>query len=151
MLLSAALYSFASDREFDNFVSEVAHRYDAHATRIPIPMSVVSLCARVATHGGVKDLRVAEIDNLKPALDLAELTTLVRKHLGTEWQPFISQQERQGGSLSVIFVRQRGDGMRMMIADYDRGELDVVQMEVSGDRLATWMKDPKGEARRHGN
>jgi hypothetical protein len=34
----------------------------------------------------------------------------------------------------------------MMIADYDHGELDVVRMELSGDALAKWMKDPQGEA-----
>ena len=35
----------------------------------------------------------------------------------------------------------------MMIADYDHHELDVVRMELSGDALAKWMKDPQGESR----
>jgi hypothetical protein len=34
----------------------------------------------------------------------------------------------------------------MMIAEYDHGELDVVRMELSGDSLAKWMRDPQGEA-----
>jgi hypothetical protein len=61
---SAATYTFAADRGFDGLVSGIAQSYDAQATRIPM-MSLVSLCARVATHGGVKGLRVVEFHNLK--------------------------------------------------------------------------------------
>jgi hypothetical protein len=145
LLASATVYSFAADHDFDGLVSEVAHRYDAHATRIPM-MSLVSLCARFATHGGVKGLRVAEFDDVKATLDVSELSSLVRNHLGPEWQPFISERDKQGKSQSIIFVRAKGDALRMMIADYDHGELDLVRMELSGDSLAKWMRDPQGEA-----
>ena len=64
LVVSATLYAFASDSDFDGLVSDVAHRYDAHATRIPM-MGLVSLCARFATHGGVKGLRVVEFDDVK--------------------------------------------------------------------------------------
>jgi hypothetical protein len=47
----------------------------------------------------------------------------------------------------IIFVREKGDAMGMMIADYEHGELDVVRMELSGDALAKWMKDPQAESR----
>jgi hypothetical protein len=145
LVVSATLYAFASDSDFDGLVSDVAHRYDAHATRIPM-MGLVSLCARFATHGGVKGLRVVEFDDVKATLDVCDLTSLVRNHLGPEWRPFINEHDRQGKSQSIIFVREKGDTLRMMIADYDHGELDVVRMELSGDALAKWMKDPQGEA-----
>jgi hypothetical protein len=144
LLASATLYSFAADRDFDGLVSELAHRYDAHATRIPM-MSLVSLCARFATHGGVKGLRVVEFDEVGTTPDASELSSLVRNHLGPEWQPFINEHDKEGKSQSVIFVREKGDALRMLIADYDHGELDVVRMELSGDSLAKWMKDPKSE------
>jgi hypothetical protein len=79
--------AFAADRDFDGLVSDVEHRYDVHATRVPM-MSLVSLCARFATHGGVKGLRVVEFDDVKATLDVSELASLVRNHLGPEWQPF---------------------------------------------------------------
>ena len=139
LLAGATLYSFAADRDFDGLVTAVAHRYDVHATPIPM-MSVVSLCARFATHGGVKDLRVVEFDDFKAALNVSELTSLVRNSLGPEWQPFI-KQDKKSGSQSIIFVRQKGGALRMMIADYDHRELDLVRMELSGDALAKWMKD----------
>ena len=145
LLVSATVYSLAADRDFDGLVSEVAHRYDAHATRIPM-MSLVSLCARFATHGSVKGLRVVEFDDVKATLDVFELSSLVRSHLGPEWQPFVNEHDKQGNSQSIIFVREKGDTLRMMIADYDHGELDVIRMELSGDSLAKWMKDPQGEA-----
>jgi hypothetical protein len=145
LVVSATFYSFAADREFDGLVSELAHSYDAHPTRIPM-MSFVSLCARFATHGGVKGLRVAEFDNVKAAGDASELSSLVRNHLGPEWQPFVREHGKQGKSESIIFVREKGDALRMMIAEYDDGELDLVRMELSGDSLAKWMKDPQRNA-----
>jgi hypothetical protein len=141
LLAGATLRSFAADRDFDALVAAVAHRYDVHATPIPM-MSVVSLCTRFATHGGVKDLRVVEFDDFRAALNVSELASLVRDSLGPEWQPFIDEQDKQAGSQSIIFVRQKGVALRMMIADYDHHELDVVSMELSGDALAKWMKDP---------
>ena len=141
LLVGATLYCFAADRGFDGLVSEVEHRYDAHATRVPM-MSFVSLCARFATHGGVKGLRVAEFDDIKATVDVSELASLVRNHLGPEWQPFSQEHDKQGESESIIFVREKGDAMGMMIADYDHNELDVVSLELSGDALAKWMKDP---------
>jgi hypothetical protein len=95
----------------------------------------------------VKGLRVVEFDDIKATVDVSELASLVRNHLGPEWQPFIQEHDKQGESESIIFVREKGDAMGMMIADYEHGELDVVRMELSGDALAKWMKDPQGESR----
>ena len=145
LLASATVYSFAADRDFESLVSEVAQRYDVHATRIPM-MSFVSLCARFATHGNVKGLRVVEFDDVKPTLDGSELSSLLRNRLGPEWQPFINEHDKHGKSQSIIFVREKGDALRMIIAEYDHGELDVVRMELSGDSLAKWMRDPQSEA-----
>jgi hypothetical protein len=107
LVVSATVYSLAADRDFDGLVSEVAHRYDAHATRIPM-MSLVSLCARFATRGGVKGLRVVEFDDVKATLDVSELSSLVRNHLGPEWQPFINEHGKQGKSQVHHFRSRKG-------------------------------------------
>jgi hypothetical protein len=39
--------------------------------------------------------------------------------------------------------------MRMLITDYEHGELDVVRVEVNADRLQHRMRDPEGSAKRH--
>ncbi len=144
VLVGATFYTFAADSDdFEGLISQVARTYDTHATRVPL-MGLVSLCARVATHGGVKGLRVAEFDHLKAALDDPELTSLLRKNLGPEWQPFINERNQREGSQSVIFVRPEGNGLHMLIADYEHGELDLVRMELNGDALAKWMSHPQG-------
>jgi len=147
LLGSAATYTFAADRGFDGLVSGIAQSYDAQATRIPM-MSLVSLCARVATHGGVKGLRVVEFHNLKTTPGLPELASLVHSTLGSEWEPFIQERDRRGDSESAIFVRQAGEAMHMVIADYEHGELDLIRMELSGEALVRWLKNPQAEAHR---
>jgi hypothetical protein len=37
----------------------------------------------------------------------------------------------------------------MLIADYEHGELDLVRVELNGERLARWVDDPQGSARHH--
>ena len=39
--------------------------------------------------------------------------------------------------------------MRLMIADYDHGELDLVRIEVNGKRMQHWLQNPQGSAQRH--
>ena len=145
LLAGGSAHVFAAGREFDRLLSEVSQRYEIRPTRVPL-MGFVSLCARVVSHGGVRNLHVAEFDNLKAPLDLSALAALVRTSVGSDWQPFVIERSRNGGEQSVIFVRPAGNTMRMLIADYARGELDLVEMELNGDALAKWMNKP-GEAR----
>jgi len=128
-------------------VAAVERRYDAHAERIPM-MGLVSLCARVATRGGVKGMKVAEFDHLSTAATADELDDLVSRSLGSGWQRFVAEREK-GGELNLIYVQPDGRAMRMLISDFEHGELDVVRVEVNADRLQHWMQDPGGSARRH--
>jgi hypothetical protein len=147
LTLLPAIGCAASNHDFDAVVSSVEHRYSVHAQRVPM-MGFVSLCARVATGGGVKGMRIAEFDHLAAITDTNELSRLVGDSLGGEWQRFVT--DRQGnGNLSVIFVRPEGQAMRMLIADYEHGDLNVVRMELNGDQLSHWMNDPEGHAHRH--
>lgn len=133
--------------DFDAVVSAVEHRYSAHAERVPM-MGFVSFCAWATTRGGVKGMKIAEFDHLPATPDSAEMEKLVREALGPQWEPFVTDRERDG-DLSVIYVQPNGGSMRMMIADYDHGELDLVRIEVNGDRLQHWINDPEGSARSH--
>jgi hypothetical protein len=137
----------SSAHDFDAVVSAVELRYSARAERVPM-MGFVNFCAWVATGGGVKGMRVAEIDNLPTAPDSEELQKLVRDSLGPNWQPFVTDREGNG-EVSVIYVQPAGGSMRMMIADYENHELDLVRIEINGDRLRHWMKDPDGSAKHH--
>ena len=86
----------AADHDFNSVVSAVEHKYSVHAQRIPM-MTLVSICASLKTHGGVRSLRVAEFDNLR-GMDGKDLYPLLRSRLGDEWQPFVT--EVSGGTKS---------------------------------------------------
>ena len=153
VMLAAALISStgcaAADHDFNQVVSGVESHYSIRATRVPM-MGFVSFCARVATHGGVKGMRIAEFDRLGREFDSEDLLGVVRKELGPEWTPIISEHSNRDGQQSMIFVRPAGRSMRMLIADYEHGELDVVRMELDGDELARFMRNPGGHHARHG-
>ena len=134
----------AADRDFNSVVSAVEQKYSVHAQRIPM-MSLVSVFARLKTHGGVRSLRAAEFDNLR-GMDGKDLYPLLRSRLGDEWQPFVTEVsggQNHNGDQSVILVRPNGSSMGMMIADYDHGELDLVGMEMNGAALSKWLHDPE--------
>lgn len=137
----------ASGHDFDAVVSAVERHYEVRAEKVPM-MGFVNFCAWVATGGGVKGMKIAEFDHLGNVSDSAELEKLVDDSLGGQWQRFIVDRSRNG-QVSLIYVQPSGSAMRMLITDYEHGELDVVRMEVNADRLKHWMHDPEGSARRH--
>jgi hypothetical protein len=146
----------ASEHDFSSVVAGVEQRYQVHAQRVPM-MGMVSFVAHVATHGGVKGMRIANFENLNSAthgeFDREDLFQFVQSRLDAGWQPFVTERSNHGGEQTVIFVRPSGQSMRMLIANYENGELNLVRMEMNGDRLSHWMKDPDSHARRaaHGD
>ncbi|HTU49442.1 MAG TPA: hypothetical protein VMF56_02550, partial [Acidobacteriaceae bacterium] len=69
----------AADHDFNSVVSAVEQKYSVHAQRIPM-MSLVSICASLKTHGGVRSLQVAEFDNVR-GMDGKDLYPLLRSRL----------------------------------------------------------------------
>ena len=134
----------ASSHDFDDVVSTIEQHYAVHAQRVPM-MGFVSFCAWGASRGGVKDMRIAEFDNLTLGKS-DDLSRLMRDKLGDRWQPFVTEREA-GGQQDVIYVQPHGDFMRMFIADYDGNELNLVRLDLNGKRLQKWMRDPVQSAR----
>lgn len=137
----------ASGHDFDAVVSAVETRYPAHVERVPM-MGLISFCAHVVTGGGVKGMQVAEFENFRNAPDPAELDRLVSETLGSEWQRFVTTRDHDG-NVSLIFSQPDGQAMRLLIADYEHGELDLVRVEVNGKRMQRWIQNPQGSAREH--
>ncbi len=135
----------SSGHDFDAVVSAVQARYPAHVQRVPL-MGLVSFCARVVTGDGVKGMRIAEFENFRKAPDPEQLEHLVSETLGSGWQRFVTERQHNGEA-SLIFTQPDGRAMRLMIADYDNGELDLVRIEVDGKRMQRWLQNPQGSAR----
>ena len=134
-----------SGHDFDAVVTAVQARYPAHVQRVPL-MGLVSFCARVVTGDGVKGMQVAEFDNFRNPPDAEDLDRLVSDALGSGWQRFVTTRDRTG-NVSLIFSQPDGQAMRLMIADYENGELDLVRVEVNGKRMQHWLQNPQSSAR----
>ncbi len=135
----------ASGHDFDAVVSAVETRYPAHVQKVPL-MGLVSFCARVVTGNGVKGMQVAEFENFSNPPDAVELDRLVSDALGSGWQRFVTTRDRNG-NVSLIFSQPDGQAMRLMIADYENGELDLVRVEVNGKQMQHWLRNPQSSAR----
>ncbi|HEX5236568.1 MAG TPA: hypothetical protein VFW25_14710 [Silvibacterium sp.] len=143
----APLSASAASNDFNNVVTAVEQRYSMHAQHVPM-MGFVSLLARTASGGAVKGMRIAEFDHLTPALDTADLQHLVSNALGSDWHPFVTSRTANG-ALSIIFVQPDGPAMRMLIADFQNSELNLVRLELKGHNLNLWMQDPQNHVHHH--
>jgi hypothetical protein len=119
---------------FDAVVHGIEQKYNVRANRIPF-MGLISFVAGRATHGGVRGLHVAEIENVQGSVDGEELNALVEQNVGKGWQRIIRETSRSGNEQSLIFVRPEGDHMGMMVVDLDGHEMNVVQMSLNPDQL----------------
>lgn len=119
---------------FDGVVNSIESQYQAHATRIPL-MSLVSLVAGGATHGGVRGLHVAEFEHFTAKVDGDQLKAMVEKKLGSGWELMVRETSRKGGEQTLIYCHPEGKRMGLFIVDRDHNELDVVQVSVDPDHL----------------
>lgn len=124
---------------FDDVVRGIEHRYGVHATRIPF-MGLVSFVAGRATHGGVHGLHVAEIEHFEGPVDGEELTALVQDHAGKGWSRMIRETSRNGGEQNLIYVRQEGNHLGMLIVDLDGHDMNIVQLSMNPDQLSDEIK-----------
>lgn len=145
LVLTPAL-GCASGHDLDRVVSAVEHRYAVHAQRVPM-MGFVSLCAWGASRGGVKGMHIAEFEHLTLGKD-DDLSSLMRDKLGYQWQLFVTDHQ-SNGQQDIIYVQPHGNSMRMFIADYNGSELDLVRLELNGERLEQWIRNPARSARSH--
>ena len=123
-----------SENRFGAVVAAIGGRYHAHATRIPM-MGLISFVARLATHGGVSAMRVAEFEHFDQNVDGEELCRMVEQKLGAGWERMVRDTSRDGREQSLIYVHPEGKRMGMLVVDLDGSEMNVVQLFVDPDHL----------------
>lgn|SRR5512146_1834336 len=131
---TAVVLAATGEGSFDGVVDSIESQYHAHATRIPL-MSLVSLVAGGATHGGVHGLHVAEFEHFTADVDGEQLKQMVEKKLGSGWELMVRETSRKGGEQTLIYCHPEGKRMGLFIVDKDHNELDVVQVSVDPDHL----------------
>jgi hypothetical protein len=138
---------FASNNGFDAAVSAVEQQYHAQPENIPMQW-FVSLCATVSTGGGVRHMRVANFDNIGAVANPDDLAAMLSSHLPQPWHRMVLSRDG-AQDFSLIYVRPEGRSMRMLVASYDHGELDLVRMDLNGERLAHFVQNPAHSANQH--
>ena len=132
----------ASERggdSFDALVKGLSAHYSVRPKSIPM-MWVVSLCARGATHGGVKGMKVIEFESFTGTGDAREFDEAVRSNLGEDWSEMVREWQRNGNE-SLVYVRAQNKQIDMIVVDLDRGGLNLVKMTMNPDQLAQWSRD----------
>ncbi len=123
---------------FDAVVHGIQSRYHGHVNRIPF-LGLISCVAGAATHGGVRGLHVAEIENLQGPVDGAELNALVEQRVGQGWSRIVRDTTRvaghDGSNQTLIYVKPDGDRMAMLVVDLDGNEMNVVQVAVDPNHI----------------
>lgn len=131
---------FSSTDGFNAAVSAVELQYHAQPQGIPLQW-FASLCATISTGGGVRHMRIADFPNVSGLTSPDDLAALLSTRLTGPWHRMVLSRDG-AHDFSLIYVRPEGRSMRMLIASYDHGELDIVRMDLNGQRLAHFVENP---------
>jgi hypothetical protein len=139
---TAALHPLlGSGNRFDAIVSAVETKYHRQPQHIPM-LWLAGAMAGAYTGGGVRHLKLAEFDNFSGPASPEELDRLIGGRLDSQWQRMVLERESNGG-ISLIYVRPEHGSMRMLAANYDHHELDIVRMDLNGAQLASFLDNPR--------
>jgi hypothetical protein len=114
LLVPVAVLAGNGEGGFDGVVQSIESRYHVRATRIPF-IGLISLVSRKATHEGVSDLHVAEIESFPDAVDGDELNRMVEEKLGAGWERIIRETSRKGTEQTLIFIHPEGERMGLFV------------------------------------
>jgi hypothetical protein len=132
----------ASERSTDSFdvlVKALSTRYSVQPKSAPL-MWMASLCARGFTHGGVRGLRVVQLDGSAEMPDRAGFEEMVSAKLGGDWSRAVKQWEASGEE-SLVYMRAEDQRMELIVVNLNHGELALVRMTMNPDQLAKWTKE----------
>jgi hypothetical protein len=131
--------SETNSNSFDALVRSLSTRYAVQQKSVPM-MWMVSLCARGMTHGGVRGMRVVQLDSSHEMQDRAEFEETVSSKLGEDWSRAIRQREASGDE-SLIYMRAEDKRMELIIVSLNHKELDLVRMTMNPEQFAKWIRE----------
>lgn len=136
-----------SGNSFDAIVSAVEGQYHQQPQHIPM-LWLADAMAGAYTGGGVRHMKLAEFDNFSGPASTEELDRLIAGRLDSQWQRMVLERGSDG-DISLIYVRPEHGSMRMLVANYDHHELDIVRMDLNGERLASFLDNPHHSPYQH--
>ena len=105
-------------------------------------LKAAMFAGRVATGFQMPGVKLAVFENEKLSQDSSQqLERTVWNALGPEWNPFVKSTSNHGDEQNWIFVREEGKKLHMFIATAERGEISLVEVNVSDRQMQRWIKD----------
>jgi hypothetical protein len=139
LLLLVPLGSQASD--MSRVVRAMESDLGVHHTHIPM-LGMAMFVGRVATGFQMPGVKLAVFANEKLSQSSPQqLERTVWNALGPEWNPFVKSTSNHGDEQNWIFVREEGKKLHMFIATAERGEISLVEVNVSERQMQRWIKD----------
>lgn len=105
---------------------------------------LASLAVSVARPAGVLDFRLATFEGRHLA-DVArdrDFDAMVRQTAGEGWTPLLQVRSSRKGELVSIQTRTHRDHVSLLLVTVDQHDAVVIQLAVSPDAIAQWIKEP---------
>ena len=139
LILVVPLASEASDMK--RVVRAVENDLGVRHTHIPM-LGMAMFVGRVATGFQMPGVKLAVFENEKLSQSSPQqLERTVWDALGPEWSPFVKSTSNHGGEQNWIFVREEGKKLHMFIASAERGEISLVEVNVTERQMQRWIND----------
>jgi hypothetical protein len=139
LVLFVPVGSEASD--MSRVVRAVETDLGVHHTHIPI-LGMAIFVGRVATGFQMPGVKLAVFQNEKLSQSSPQqLERTVWNALGPEWNPLVKSTSNHGDEQNWIFAREEGRKLHMFIATAERGEISLVEVNVSDRQMQRWIKD----------
>jgi hypothetical protein len=153
VLFAVTLFSAAApaaDPTFKAFVNQLETNYRLKRAHIPL-MWLVKGVVRVAQPAGVSRLDIAVFDNqdmrrLRADTDFPER---VHKLVDPSWQPFVEAHSLKSGEHALLYIRQKGKDVEMLILGVENNEAAVVLTRLNPQRLQELADNPASAYRHH--
>jgi len=143
ILTLAALPAGAVERDFKALANAIETRFNVKREEIPM-MGLVKFIARSASSGNVNGLELANFEGLEFSENNArDFAAIVSKVLDDNWRPMVRVLSRKSDEYTSIWVRSEKGQLRMMIANLERNEANVIELKVDADQLVKWIRDPE--------
>jgi hypothetical protein len=142
ILLFASTLVVAADRDVKTVTRAIESHYGVKHHGLPW---IARIAMKPALWGSGTKLDLAMFENL-PDLTKSnglEVDGLMSSSLGSEWSRFIRVESRKTGERAVIYVRNVGDKLEMMITSIEPDEAVVLKLRVKPEEMQKWMDDPE--------
>jgi hypothetical protein len=149
----AAPSALSGDRDFQAIVSRLSVQYQKKPMRF---MGLLTFIANRFTPSGVSHLKLAVFEDLNPSRHPADadIDAFVQSVVaGAGFQPFVRVRSNRDGEQTLIYARETGKKLEMLIVSLERDEAVVLKMRLSPEAMDQWLDEPvrKGRDSSHGS